>query len=404
MRFSPPQRGSTGFKRFRGGNRFGGGQGGGRRGGYGRMPKRLDVSLLVNKAVPSVHSEFQPVHTFQDFALTDALKANVVRRGYVKPTPIQDQTIPHLLEGRDIVGVADTGTGKTAAFLLPLIHKVSVARHERVLILAPTRELALQIYEEFGAFTPGLNMGSVLLVGGVRMGAQISTLRKNPHFVIATPGRLKDMAQRRLINLSQFHSVVLDEADRMVDMGFIQDITFILSLLPKVRHSLFFSATISKQIHTLIAQFLRDPITVSVKNRDTSSNVDQNIIHVKDKTKKIEMLQQVLSDPQCTKVLVFGRTKHGVEKLSQILAQKGFKVASIHGNKTQSSRQKALMLFKKDVIRILVATDVAARGLDIYGVSHVINFDMPATYEDYIHRIGRTGRADKIGKALTFVE
>ena len=365
--------------------------------------KNLDVSRLINKAVPTVHAEFEPKHTFQDFALSDILKANIARKGYKKPTPIQDQAIIHLLQVRDIVGIADTGTGKTAAFLLLLINKVSVARHERVLIMAPTRELALQIFEEFGGFSFGLNIQAALIVGGLGMGSQIRTLKRNPHFIIATPGRLKDMAKRRLINLAQFHTVVLDEADRMVDMGFIHDIKFLLSLLPKIRHSAFFSATIPESIHELIQQFLRDPITVSVKSRDTSSNVDQNIIRISGKS-KIEVLAEMLKDPEFSKVLVFGRTKHGVEKLSKMLAMKGFKVASIHGNKTQSSRQKALILFKKSIVQVLVATDVAARGLDIYGVSHVINYDMPATYEDYIHRIGRTGRADKIGKALTFVE
>ncbi len=368
------------------------------------MPKKLDVAKLINKAIPSAERAFTPKHTFQDFALGNIIKANVARKGFSQPTPIQDMAIPPLLEGRDIVGVAQTGTGKTAAFLLPLIHKVSLNRFERVLILAPTRELALQIHEEFAAFSIGLNIYSVLVTGGLGVGPQIHALRRNPNFVIATPGRLKDLVQRKCINLGSFRTVVLDEADRMVDMGFIHDIKFLLGLMPRPRHSLCFSATISSAVHTLIQQFLNNPVTISLKSRDTASNVDQDIIRVADRHKKLDLLQEMLSKGEFKKVLVFGRTKHGVEKLSIALAHKGFKVASIHGNKTQASRQKALLLFKRNAIQVLIATDVAARGLDISDVSHVINYDMPATYEDYIHRIGRTGRADKIGKALTFVE
>lgn len=365
----------------------------------------MDISKLINKATTVEQTEFIPKHTFQEFLLHDTIKANVVNKGYKQLTPIQDQTIPHILAGKDVVGIANTGTGKTAAFLLPLINKVVLNRREKVLILAPTRELAQQIFEEFVAFSRGLQMTGAICVGGVGIGPQISTLRRNPNFVIATPGRLKDLAQRRLVNLKLFNTVVLDEADRMVDMGFINDIKFLLGLMPATpRHSLFFSATIPPTIHTLIQQFLRDPITVSVKFRDTAANVDQDVIRVTDKSKKVDMLKNLLSQTGFNKVLIFGRTKRGVEKLSNILSDKGFKAASIHSNKSQGSRQKALQLFKNNVIKILVATDVAARGLDISEVSHVINYDMPATYEDYIHRIGRTGRADKIGKALTFVE
>lgn len=359
----------------------------------------------MNKASPVQQTEFVAVHTFQDFQLNPVLKTNITNKGYKSPTPIQDKTIGPILEGHDIVGIANTGTGKTAAFLLPLITKVAANRLQKVLILAPTRELAQQIYDEFFIFSKGLQMSGAILLGGVGMGAQISALRRNPNFVIATPGRLKDIAKRRLINLKLFNTVVLDEADRMVDMGFINDITFLLSLMPAApRHSLFFSATISPAVQGLIAQFTKNPVTISVKSRDTAANVDQDIIRVTDRSKKIDMLKNLLVQAEFQKVLIFGRTKHGVEKLSHILAEKGFKAGSIHSNKSQSSRQKTLNLFKQNIIKILVATDVAARGLDIFGVSHVINYDMPATYEDYIHRIGRTGRADKAGKALTFVD
>ena len=303
------------------------------------------------------------------------------------------------------MGVANTGTGKTAAFLLPLITKVAANRKEKVLVLAPTRELAQQIHDEFVVFSRGLHLFSAVCVGGVGIGSQIRALRNNPNFIIATPPTLKDLVNRKLVNLKFFNTVVLDEADRMVDMGFIYDIKFLLAQLPaSPRHSLFFSATIPPAIHTLIQQFTKNPVTVSVKSRDTSSNVDQDIIRVKDKSKKFDMLKELLRQAEFSKVLIFGRTKRGVEKLSTALFEQGFKAASIHSNKSQASRQKALNFFKNNAIKILVATDVAARGLDISGVSHVINYDMPATYDDYVHRIGRTGRADKIGKALTFVE
>lgn len=369
-----------------------------------RAASRLDHSKLINKATLLEQVEFIPKHAFQDFALNSVVKANVKSKGYLKPTPIQDGAIPPILAGRDVVGIAQTGTGKTAAFLLPLITKVAHQRHERVLILAPTRELTLQIYEEFAAFGAGLGIGAVMCVGGLNIRPQINALRRNPNFVIATPGRLKDLVQQKCVHLERFHTLVLDEADRMVDMGFIRDIKFLIGFMPRERHSLFFSATISPDVHHLIQQFLRDPVTVSVKSRDTSSNVDQDIIRVADKHKKFDTLVALLSKPEFSKVLIFGRTKWGVEKLSISLTRHGFKAASIHSNKSQSQRQKALDLFKKHVIKILVATDVAARGLDITDVSHVINYDMPNSYDDYVHRIGRTGRADKTGKALTFVD
>lgn len=367
-------------------------------------PKKLNIANLIHKSIPLEREQFVPQNTFQDFPFHPHLSANIVCKGYSKPMPIQDKAILPILEGRDIVGIADTGTGKTAAFLLPLIQKVCFQRNAKVLILVPTRELALQIHEEFFTFSKGLNIFATLCVGGLSIGPQIRALARNPHFVMATPGRLKDLVERKCINLSKFQTVVLDEADRMVDMGFIQDIKFLLALMPQPRHSLFFSATLPFSVRDLIQQFSRNPLMISIKTRDTSANVDQDIIRVIDRSKKVDLLRDLLMQKEFDKVLIFGRTKRGVEKLSFILEKGGFKVASIHGNKSQSSRQKALNLFKKDIIRILVATDVAARGLDIFGVSHVINYDMPATYEDYIHRIGRTGRADRIGKALTFVE
>ncbi len=367
--------------------------------------QKIDISRFVNKAVVTEQAEvFIPKHKFSDFNIDDKLKINIAKKGYLKPTPIQDQAIPHILEGKDVVGIANTGTGKTAAFLIPLINKALFDRRQKILIVIPTRELALQIQDEFIGFARFLHLESVLCIGGASIGLQIRNLKRNPHFIIGTPGRLKDLINRKCLNLSGFQNIVLDEADRMVDMGFIHDIKFLLAQMPQKRHSLFFSATISNEIAALIRNFLQSPITVSVKSRETALNVDQDVIRVQGKEQKINQLHELLSKNEFQKVLIFGRTKHGVEKLSVTLAKRGFRVASIHGNKTQSSRQKALNMFKQNYIKILVATDVAARGLDIADVSHVINYDQPATYDDYVHRIGRTGRADKKGKALTFVD
>ena len=367
--------------------------------------KSIDVSKLVNDAVTrGKEKEYVPKYAFADFALDNRLKQNVIKKGYKIPTPIQDQAIPRILWGEDVVGTANTGTGKTAAFLLPMLHKVLRDRGQRVLILAPTRELAVQIEEEFNVFAQGLGIGSVLCIGGTNMGMQIRALKKNYNFIIGTPGRIKDLLERRLIHLNAFANVILDEVDRMLDMGFIHDIKFLLEQLPKNRHSLFFSATISKQIEELIGNFLDEPIKISVVVRETAINVQQDVVHIGPNEKRLEVIQGLLKKEEFRKVLVFGRTKRGVDRLYKSLQKNGFKVDSIHGDKTQSRRQRALKDFKENRIKILVATDVAARGLDIDNVSHVINFDMPNTHEDYIHRIGRTGRGDKKGIALTFVE
>ncbi len=381
--------------------------GGGRSGGRQGFKQAVfsDVSKFINKAVITeavVH--FVPEHQFTDFLIQDALKKNIVAKGYITPTPIQDRSIPHILRGADLVGIANTGTGKTAAFLVPLINKILNDRAQKILVMVPTRELATQIADELRGFTGGLRIFSATCVGGASIGNQISDLRRNPNFVIGTPGRLKDLIERKSLNLQGFSTIVLDEADRMLDMGFINDMRTILSHCAAVRHTLFFSATLSPEIEKLIKDFLREPVRISVKTGDTSKDVDQDVVRVAPGQDKLAVLHDLLIQPGFNKVLIFGRTKHGVEKLAKTLNAKGFKAESIHGNKTQSRRQKALDLFKRDHVNVLVATDVAARGLDIAGVSHVINYDLPATHDDYIHRIGRTGRAGKKGKALTFIE
>lgn len=390
---------------FRGGPR--GASGGGRRGGR-HQEMAIDLSKLVNKAKPQGKEEvYVPKHSFADFPIDAALKENITNKGYSAPTPIQDQSIPEVLKGHDVVGLANTGTGKTASFLIPLIDKVLKMRalktEERVLVMVPTRELAIQIETEFWGFAKRLQMNAVVCVGGANIDPQIRVLRRNPSFVIGTPGRLKDLMERRELDLSLFGTVVLDEADRMLDMGFIDDMRFILSKMKQDRHTLFFSATMSRDIERLINDFLKDPVRISVKTRDTAATIDQDVVYVK-RGQKIPTLIELLQNPEFDKTLVFGRTKHGVERLAKDLTRAGIHAESIHGDKTHGKRQKALSLFKQNHVTVLVATDVAARGLDISGVSHVINFDLPATYEDYTHRIGRTGRAGRTGVALTFIE
>lgn len=347
---------------------------------------------------------YNPMHRFENFDICVELKRNIERKHYTLPTPIQDETIPAILEGKDIIGIANTGTGKTAAFLIPLVNKVFKNRRERVLIVTPTRELAVQIQEELVGFATGLSIYGTLCIGGVNINRQKSDLRRNPNFVIGTPGRLKDLIGEKSLDLSVFNNVVLDEADRMVDIGFIQDIKYLVGLLSPQRQSLFFSATISGKVKEILHDFVHDPITISVKQQDTAVNVSQDIVKVISRDKKVDQLHDLLIQDGFTRVLIFGRTKWGVQRLADELLKRGFKAGAIHGDKRQSQRQKILDQFKANQLQVLLATDVASRGLDIQDVSHVINYDMPNSYDDYIHRIGRTGRADKKGIALTFVD
>jgi len=393
---------------------------------YGRQPfqKRgksfgsfgnteAEISKFKNNAVVTTKEEvFVPEHAFSDFDINEHLKKNILAHGYQSPTPIQDKTIPQALLGHDIVGLAETGTGKTAAFLIPLSDKVTKQKGERVLIMAPTRELAVQIEKELAGFARGLGFRGMVAVGGANIAPQISALRHDPAFVIGTPGRLKDLMERpsnrlgasHALDLSTFGTVVLDEADRMLDMGFIDDMRFILGKMQKVRHTLFFCATMSKDIERLIGDFLNKPIIISVKTRDTSKNIEQDIVRIPRGKDKFEVLLELFQNRDFSKVLIFGRTKYGVEKLAKELSRKHIHAESIHGNKTFNARIRALEAFKTGKVVALVATDVAARGLDIPAVSHVINYDLPSTSEDYIHRVGRTGRASAKGLALTFVQ
>jgi ATP-dependent RNA helicase RhlE len=392
-------------------NRRSGGRSFGRSRSYGRggrgmrRIKTFDPSQIVNLPSPiSETQEYTVTHQFSDFQISDSIKRNIEIKGYKIPTPIQDQTIPAILEGRDLIGMANTGTGKTAAFLIPLIEKVLKDRNQRVLIVTPTRELAAQIRDEFYSFANGLQIFSALCIGGANMWRQKEDLRRNPNFVIGTPGRLEDHIRSHSLNLAYFESVVLDEADHMVDVGFIENIRRMISMLPRQRQSLFFSATVNEKVRGILQSFVINPVTVSVNSGDITAQVKQEIVKVVSPNTKIEELHKLLIKNEFEKVLIFGRTKHGVQKLSDNLIERGFKADAIHGNKNQSQRVRILDKFKRNDIQILIATDVASRGLDIPNVSHVINYDLPESYENYIHRIGRTGRADKKGVALTFVD
>lgn len=376
-----------------------------RRNNNQKQSSTTHYSRYINKAVAAEQeTPYEPTHTFDTFGLNQRTAATLRHLGFTTPSPIQDQSIPSALEGKDIIGLANTGTGKTAAFLLPTIEKLLGDRIvASVLILAPTRELAQQIDEEFRRFSAGQKLYSTLVVGGANINRQIQQIKRGPHVIIGTPGRIKDLIDRRVLRLHMVNTFILDEADRMCDMGFVRDIRTIESELPKERQTFCFSATMTSDVKLIVEQFMREPVTVSVVKNQTNDHIEQDVIHTRDKAHKIEVLTELLRQPEFEKVIIFGETKFGVQRLADNLTKSDLPAAAIHGNKSQSQRERALKSFKDDRVNILVATDVAARGIDIDDVTHVINFDPPKQYEDYVHRIGRTGRAGKAGKALTFV-
>lgn len=362
--------------------------------------------ILQSKSNPNkvLHKEeYKNTHQFNDFMISHDLKVNIEKRGYITPTPIQDQVIPHILEGKDVVGIANTGTGKTAAFLIPLIEKVLNNPEEKILVIAPTRELAVQIRDELKLFIDKMRIYSTLCIGGSSINRQIEHLRRGQSFVIGTPGRIKDLNERRKLSFGQFSTIVLDEVDRMLDMGFIQDVKQIISRLPDSRMSLFFSATMTPDVKEVMSGFLYKPVFISVKSQETAENIKQDIIKMNGRP-KLEILHELLKEDSYSKVLIFNRTKRSANKLANELAKRGIRANAIHGNKSQNQREHALNQFKNNRSSVLVATDVVARGVDIKNVTHVINYDFPESYENYIHRIGRTGRADSTGIALTFIE
>jgi len=372
----------------------------------GRQPKKefIHPSRFIRSAKPANETPYIPTHTFSDFAIHPVIRDNLIQKGFDTPSPIQDQTIPVGLSGKDVVGIANTGTGKTAAFAVPLLHQLMTQNDTYALILAPTRELAMQIEEQCRSIAKGSGLSGALLIGGVAMGPQLRDLRANPRIVIGTPGRVKDHAEQGTLRLTRFNIIVLDEVDRMLDMGFINDIRHILGRTAQKRQSFFFSATLDAKVKAIIEGFSVDPVHVVIKTSDTSDNVDQNIVTYATRDQKIDRLHDLLLQDTVVKTLVFDDTQRSVERLCKELQSRGFDTDAIHGGKSQAQRQRALKRFRDNQVNILVATDVAARGIDVVDITHVINYSAPQSYSDYVHRVGRAGRAGRLGYALTFVE
>jgi ATP-dependent RNA helicase RhlE len=350
------------------------------------------------------------VTTFSDFGLAEPILRALASENYATPTPIQAQTIPLALQGRDVVGIAQTGTGKTASFALPILHKIAANRTRpdkkscRVLVLSPTRELSGQILDSFRTYGRNINISATLAIGGVPMGKQVRAVMNGVEIMVATPGRLLDLIRGNALRLRQVEFLVLDEADRMLDMGFIHDIKKIVALLPKERQTLFFSATMPEAIADLAKHMLRDPARVAVTPvASTAEKIDQRVILL-DRSAKQATLAQLLQQPEVKRTLVFTRTKHGADSVVKRLLKSGIPAEAIHGNKSQNNRERVLSAFRSGALRTLVATDIAARGIDVDGISHVVNFDVPNVADSYVHRIGRTARAGATGVAISLCD
>jgi ATP-dependent RNA helicase RhlE len=346
--------------------------------------------------------------TFKDLGLSAALVKAVEEKGYTKPSPIQEKAIPHILEGKDILASAQTGTGKTAGFTLPVLQHLSETKHPkyrplRALVLTPTRELAAQVHDNVREYSKYVDIKSCVIFGGVNAKPQIATLRSGVDILVATPGRLLDLHDRKAVSFKRVEVLILDEADRMLDMGFVRDINKIISFMPKKRQNLMFSATFSNDIKKLASGILSNPVSVETAPQNSTAKKVTHIVYKVDKSKKTEFTIKLIKDGNWKQVLIFTRTKHGANKLTEKLIKAGISSAAIHGNKSQGARTKALKNFKDGTIKILVATDIAARGLDIPLLPHVINFELPNVPEDYVHRIGRTGRAGAAGEAISLV-
>lgn len=348
--------------------------------------------------------------SFENLGLSGELLRAVKEQGYSTPTPIQEKAIPAILNKQDIMGCAQTGTGKTASFTLPLLQRLMQdkkngggRRHVRALIVTPTRELAAQVCKSVETYGKHLPLRCAVVFGGVNMGAQVRRLQSGVDILVATPGRLLDHVGQRTVDLSKVDVLILDEADRMLDMGFIPDIKRIIALLPKDRQNLLFSATFSGEIKKLAVGLLNQPTLIEVARQNITPELVSQVVHHVDRRRKQELLSHIISSKKWQRVLVFTRTKHGANRLAEQLVRDGIAATAIHGNKTQAARTKALELFKRAAVRVLVATDLAARGLDIQHMPHVVNFELPNTAEDYVHRIGRTGRAGNEGEALSLV-
>ncbi len=367
----------------------------------------IHISQLVQKAVPiKEQPAYVPEIPFADFPVDKRIRQALDKRGYENPTEIQDRTIKATLSGQDVMGIAQTGTGKTAAFLIPIIDMCLKNDDPfTALIMVPTRELALQVQDEFYAIAKGMRLFAEKFIGGTSLRVDFQRLNRRPHVVIGTPGRLVDLTNRGDLPLEQFSVLVLDEFDRMLDMGFSHDVMYIADRMTNRKQNMLFSATIDGSVKKLVDNLLNDPAQIKVSSgQSTSENVEQDVVRTQQGGDKLDTLVNMLEDPEFERVILFAETRHKVSKLSKQLGQRGISADEIHGDKTQNARQKALDKFKQGRVQVLVATDVAARGIDVTNVSHVINYEIPRTYDSYVHRIGRTGRAGKAGVALTFVD
>jgi len=370
-----------------------------------RGPKPLDPQLFIQKAQPVEEVRYNPTRSFEDFDFHPGLAHNLSHKKFSHPTEIQDKTFEAVLAGQDVLGIAETGTGKTGAFLLPLIQRRLTTRPRfSTLVVVPTRELAEQVEQEFMHFVKDLHLYSACCMGGTDIRRQIRRLSRKQDLVVGTPGRLLDLANRGVLKLEDFSVLVLDEVDRMLDMGFVDDVKMIVAQFPLEYQTLFFSATTDKAVQPLIDELLDNPHVVEAASGKTSSkNVEQNIVRLEPGEDKNVKLVEMLNAPEVGRTIVFSQTKYEVENIYHSLRKLGVRVDSISGDKSQSGRKRALDAFKKGKVDVLVATDVAARGIDVKGVTHVFNYEVPQNYDDYIHRIGRTGRAGTQGWAYTFV-
>lgn len=365
----------------------------------------LDPNLLVKKARPTGQQGFQSKTSFTSLNLAQGVLKNLKAKGYENMTNIQEQSVAALLDGRDLLGISNTGSGKTGAFLIPIIeHALQDTRQFTALIVTPTRELALQIEEEFKSLSKGMNLHSATFIGGTNINTDMKALSKKLHVIVGTPGRLLDLADRRLLKLNQVKTLVLDEFDRMLDMGFVNDVKKLVGAMTQRNQTMLFSATLEATQRNLINSLLNNPVEVKINSGvTTNENIEQGIIRVPEGKDKFVMLADLFKDKALEKVIIFTETKRLADKLSKKLNESGVKSGLIHGNKSQNFRNKTIEQFKSGQTRVLVATDVAARGIDVADVSHVINYQLPMTMDSYIHRIGRTGRAGKTGHAITFV-
>lgn len=372
----------------------------------GKGVSTLNPNLLIKKASREEVKVFESKYTYSELNLSQKLKNNIATKGYSRPTEIQEASLNDLLAGKDMIGVASTGTGKTGAFLIPIIEKlISGNRSFNSLVVVPTRELALQVEEEFKSLTQGLNISVSCFIGGTNVDKDIIKLRRNNQLIIGTPGRLMDLSKRGNLNFNKMEVLVIDEFDKMLDMGFVHDIKRMVALMKNRKQTMLFSATIDKTQQSIITEIVTNPVIIKVSTGTTAnSNIEQDIIKVSQGDDKFSILMDLMENPDFERVIIFEETKRLVDRLNKKLTQAGIRSGLIHGDKSQNFRTKAINQFKKGDIRVLVATDVAARGIDIDNVSLVINYQLPMTMDSYVHRIGRTGRAGKTGVAYTFVD